>query len=188
MRIVTAHLESISPYSQSKHYEVPKSNKELPKDYEERTWRERCNADVDGNIFIPPQAFKGCLETAARYLSMQIPGKGKSTYTKHFKSGVLVPEGLTLPVTKAKVSGEWLFVPSDGRKGGGKRVMKCFPVVPQWSGEVTFYLLDDMITPDVFEKHLAEAGNFIGIGRFRCENGGYYGRFKVVKLVWRKES
>lgn len=188
MRIVVAKLESVSPYSQSRHYDVPKLPKELHKDYEARTWRNRCNADKDGNIFIPPQAFKGCVETAARYLSMQIPGKGKATYSKHFKSGILVAEGMTLPVTQEKVAGEWHFVPSDGRKGGGSRVMKCFPIIPQWSGEVTYYILDDIITPDVFEKHLKEAGNFIGVGRFRCENGGYYGRFKIISLKWQQEQ
>lgn len=186
MRIVLATLKGISPYSQGKHYEVEKKPKELAKDYEERTWRERCNADKDGRLFIPPQAFKGCVETAARYLGVQIPGKGKATYSKHFKSGILVPEGMPLPITKDKVSGEWLFVPSDGRKGGGKRVMKCFPVIPEWSGQVIYYLLDDIITPDVFEQHLREAGNFIGVGRFRCENGGYYGRFTVEKLEWKQ--
>jgi hypothetical protein len=46
MRIATAHLEGIAPYSQSRHYEVPKLGRatgaetESSKDYEARTWRE----------------------------------------------------------------------------------------------------------------------------------------------------
>jgi hypothetical protein len=31
---------------------------------------------------------------------------------------------------------------------------------------------------------LEEAGKFIGLGRFRPQNGGFYGRFAVAKVVW----
>lgn len=190
MRTAVATLQSVSPYSQSKHYEVPKVGRstgtatESAKDYEERTWRERCHVGPDGHILIPPMAFKNCLAEIAKYLSVQIPGKGKSTYTKHFEAGVMVLDGLPLPQTKETVDGEWLFVPADGKRGSGKRVSKCFPVVRDWKGDVTFHVLDDVITPEVFEQHLREAGNFIGIGRFRPRNNGYYGRFKVEKIRW----
>jgi hypothetical protein len=187
MRICTATLESVSPYSQSRHYTTPKKEKEGPKDYEARTWRDRCNVDEGGKLVIPPMAFKNCISEAAKYLGIQIPGKGKSTYTKHFEAGVLVTDGLPLPIKKEDVQGEWFFVPSDGKRGGGKRVDKCFPVVPKWSGKVVFFIFDDTITQEVFEKHLEQAGKFIGIGRFRPRNNGFYGRFNVVKCDW-KES
>ena len=89
-----------------------------------------------------------------------------------------------LNVKKDDVPGEWYFVPSDGRRGGGSRVKKCFPVIREWSGDVTFHILDDTITQDVFEHHLSEAGKFIGIGRFRPRNNGFYGRFKVDNIKY----
>lgn len=184
MRTAIATLKSISPYSQSRHYEVEKKKKELAKDYEQRTWRERLHVNRDGFVFIPPMAFKNALSEIAQYLGMQVSGKGKNTYTKHFVAGVLVVDGLTLPIKKEDVQGEWLFVPSNGKRGGGKRVAKCFPVIPTWQGDVVFYVLDETITPEVFEEHLKEAGNFIGIGRYRPRNNGYYGRFSVEEIVW----
>lgn len=193
MRIATATLESISPYSQSKHYDteqLPKLGRasgtatESNADYEKRTWRERCHVDGKGHIVIPPMAFKNCLSEIAKYLSVQIPGRGKSTYTKHIEAGIMVLDGLVLPETKDTVDGEWLFVPASGRRGDGKRVSKCFPVIREWTGDVTFHVLDDVVTREVFEQHLVEAGNFIGIGRFRPRNNGYYGRFKVLKVAW----
>ena len=191
MRIATATLQSISPYSQSKFYDVPRvgtrasgTATETPKDYEIRTWRERCHTDATGRIVIPPMAFKNCLSEIAKYLSVQIPGKGKSTYTKHFEAGVMVLEGITLPITKDEVPGEWLYVPSDGRRGGSKRVPKCFPVISEWKGGVTFHILDDVINEETFMQHLKDAGNFIGIGRFRPRNNGYYGRFAVQSIAW----
>jgi hypothetical protein len=142
------------------------------------------HADAEGMVFIPPMAFKNCLSEAAKYLTMQIPGKGKSTYTKHFEAGVLVFEPMPLGVHKDKVSGEWFFVPSDGRRGSGKRVSRCFPVFPKWSGSVVFHIFDPTITKDVFQRHLEEAGKFIGIGRFRPRNNGFYGRFEMKSLKW----
>lgn len=184
MKTAVAKLKSNAPYSQSRHYQVPKLAKENPKDYEARTWRERMHVTEDGQVFIPPMAFKNALSEIAKYLGMQIPGKGKSTYTKHIEAGILVTEPLVLPDKAADVKGEWLFVPADGRRGSGKRVEKCFPYVPSWKGEVTFYVADETVTEDVFRTHLEQAGAFIGIGRFRPRNNGYYGRFTVESVSW----
>lgn len=166
---------------------MPKLARELPKDYEARTWRERMHVNKEGFVFIPPMAFKNCVSEIAKYLGIQIPGKGKSTYTKHFEAGVLVVEGLTLPIKKEDVQGQWLFVPSDGKRGGAKRVDKCFPVIHEWEGQVEFVILDEIITEDVFLKHLEEAGKFIGIGYFRPRNNGYWGRFSVENVKWISE-
>jgi len=48
---------------------------------------------------------------------------------------------------------------------------------------VTFYILDEIITKEVFERTLTMAGQFIGIGRFRPQNNGFYGRFEVVMVI-----
>ena len=185
MKVASVKLKSVSPYSQSKHYDVPKLEKENAKDYEARTWRERLHVNADGKVFIPQMAFKNCLSEAAKYLSIQIPGKGKATYTKHIEGGVLVMEPLVISLKKDDVQGEWLFVPSDGQRGGSKRVNKCFPVITDWSGIVNFQIFDETVTEDVFTYILTEAGKFIGLGRFRPRNNGFYGRFSVEKVSWK---
>lgn len=184
MKTATVRLESVSPYSQSRYHGEEKLNKETSVDYERRTWRSRLHVNDGGHVFIPPMAFKNCLAEAAKFMSRQIPGKGKSTYTKHFEAGLLVTDPVDLGIKAADVQGEWLFVPSDGVRGSGKRVEKCFPVIHEWSGDVTFHVLDDTITEDIFNQHLSEAGNFIGIGRFRPRNNGFYGRFAVRAVTW----
>lgn len=188
MRTAHVTIESISPYSQSRHYKPEKVTQEEQKETsaatEARTWRERCHATEKGQLFIPPMAFKNCLSEVAKFLSVQIPGKGKATYTKHFEAGLLVLEGLELPERKETVLGEWLFVPADGRRGGGKRVEKCFPLIPKWQGTIAVHILDETISREVFQQHIEAAGNFIGVGRFRPRNNGFYGRFKVVKIAW----
>ncbi len=62
--------------------------------------------------------------------------------------------------------------------------MKSFPYIPEWEGIATFYIADETITEDVFKYHLQQAGKFIGLGRFRVRNNGYYGRFKVESIDW----
>ena len=183
-RIVEVEFKGISPYSQSKHIVSPKADKETHEDFEKRTWRERMHVTEDGYVFIPPMAFKNALSESAKFTSTQIPGKGKATYTKHFEAGVLVCDPVVLAIKAEAVPGEWLFVPSDGKRGGGSRVMKCFPVIHEWSGVAIFHVLDDTITGPVFEKTLEEAGSFIGLGRFRPRNNGYYGRFEVTSFEW----
>lgn len=179
MKQCLATLEGVSPYSQSRFHNTEKLDKEGHDAYEKRTWKNRLHVTEGGNVFIPPMAFKNCLSECAKYLAMQIPGKGKSTYTKHFVSGVLITDPIELPIKVEDVDGEWLHVPSDGVRGGTKRVLKCFPYIPQWKADVMFYIFDDTITQDVFKYHLDQAGKFIGIGRFRPKNNGYYGRFKI---------
>jgi len=133
---------------------------------------------------MPPMAFKNCLSEAAKFLSHRIPGKGKATYTKHFEAGVLVTDALVLPIKKESVEGQWLFVPSDGKRGSGSRVDKCFPVIKEWEGDVTFFILDETIDEAAFKEHLEEAGKFIGLGYFRPRNNGFWGRFSVEAIKW----
>lgn len=186
MRTATVTLKSAAPYSQRQAYErgVPKLEKEKADDYEARTWRNAIHFDSDGIVFIPSTALKNCLADAAKYLSIQIPGKGKATYTKHFEAGVLVPEPLSLGVKVADVQGLWRFVPADGKPGSGRRVWKCFGVIPSWEATGDVYILDETITKSVFETVLGEAGKFIGMGVWRPRRNGNYGRFEVTKCKW----
>lgn len=187
MKIATAHLKSVSPYSQNRKHNAPNINdKESASDKEARTWRERLHVNKDGYIFIPPMVFKKTLEEAAQFLSQRIPGKGKATYTKHFAAGVLCTEPLVLPIRKEDAKENWLSLPSNGKRGSGGRVDKCIPVIEEWEGKVDFLILDETITKDIFTSTLIDAGRFIGIGNFRPINRGYFGRFEVIKVDWKE--
>jgi hypothetical protein len=184
MKKAIVKLKSTSTYGQSKQYNVPKLPKELHGDYEERTWRERCHYDKEGKVFIPGNQFANSIRTAAKYANLQIPGKGKSTYTKHFESGIMVLDNVALNATKDTIDRVSLNVPSDGMVGGSKRVLKNFPYVPEWEGTVTYHILDDIITPDVFEQVLRTSGELIGIGFWRPRNRGMWGRFQIEDIKW----
>lgn len=207
--------------SHSKPHCTPKLSKENAEDYEARTWQNRLHYDDDG-VYIPAMMLKNTIAAAAKFLSISIPGKGKSTYTKHFEAGVLVtekialysgvngeriipptPEGLV--VAKAmrselsdadaktlegyerqphEVYADWIFTPSDGTPGGGRRVWKCYPMISNWTGDAEIFVLDDTITEEVFKNVLIQAGQLIGMGRHRVRNRGTYGQFAVDSFEW----
>ena len=187
MKTAICKLKSTSPYSQGRFHQTEKLEKELHADYEIRTWREKLHyLPETGQIFIPPMSFANSLKEAAKYLNIQIPGKGKSTFTKNFEAGIMVTEPLLINAYKDTVESETIHVPSDGRRGGTTRVLKTFPLIRKWEGTVMFYILDDIITSDVFTTVLEASGNLIGIGRFRPRNCGYYGRFEIIDIKWNK--
>lgn len=182
MKTCIATLASSGPYSASRAHEAEKLPKELADDYEKRTWREKAHIK-DGKVFIPPMGFKMALDRAAKMLGRQIPGKGKATYTKFFESGVLCIDPVFIASTD-EIQCERVHANADGVRGSGKRVWRLFPRVDDWRADVTFHIISPEITEEVFEEALQQAGSFVGIGRFRPERGGFFGRFRVEKTAW----
>lgn len=184
MKTVEVDLISTAPYSQSRKHDTPRKEKETWDDYETRTWREKCTTDDQGNVVIPAMSFKQALDSVAKRLGEQIPGRGKNTYTKHFAGGVICERDVPLGVKKNESPAITISANADGKRGSGKRVNRTFPQWPTWKATANFAILDDQVTEAVFERHLTEAGRFIGIGRFRPENGGLNGRFRPIAFRW----
>ena len=183
-------IDGVTPYSQSKFHNTPKIGQEKPDDHEKRTWQERVHLRPDGVAVVPLMSLKIALDSAAKY-QRKIAGHGNATYSKRFLSGVLVQDEITLLDARGKEAtldsfeGEWLHLNSDGVRGSGKRVMRCMPKLPApWQARATLYVLDSIITKPVLEKAITDAGRFVGLGRFRPEKGGFYGRFTLRSCDW----
>lgn len=187
MKIAIAHLESTSPYSQSKYVTEKKTRNEKDLDFEERIWRKRCHVDEKGMVVIPGIQFKKSLEEAAKYKSIQIPGKNRQTYTKHFLAGMLCLDNLSTGIHVDKIEPETVLCDARGKRDGTTRVPRIYPRVPSWKGAIKFLILDEIIEPEVFKTHLIDAGQFVGLGRWRAGHGGMYGRFVVKSVDWKDE-
>lgn len=186
-RILTAQLVGISPYSQSRAHDEPKiDEKESHDAYDRRTWRSKAHIDPEtGQVVIPAMGLKMAIAEAARRLAIKIPGKRGATYTKNILSGILVIQNMPLGITKDDLREELVFANADGKRGSGTRVFRRFPMIPSgWKATAEIYVIDSEIPEDVVERCLREAGNLIGIGRFRPQNGGYLGRFEVASVKW----
>lgn len=187
VRTLIAVLKGISPYSQSKAHDEPKvDEKESADAYDKRTWRCKAHINEHGNVVIPSMGLKMAIAEAARRLAIKIPGKRNATYSKNILSGVLVSADVDLGIPLSDLKEEVVFANADGVRGSGKRVFRRFPMVPiGWQGTVEIHVIDSEIPPDIIERCLAEAGNLIGIGRFRPEKGGFLGRFDVTRSQWK---
>jgi len=189
MQVAIAKIKGTSPLlfgRQIDSEDHPKKAKETHDAYEKRTWRERCHYTKDGTLYVPAFALKRMLENTAKYKGDKIKGQGQKTWTAKFRAGLQVENDMLLKSSPKveDVPGMWKSVPSDGKSGGAKRVKRCFPIVQEWEGEVRILLLDPFIQRDVVEEYLRQAGVVNGLGTWRPQNGGNYGRFNVVSVSW----
>jgi hypothetical protein len=184
MKTAIVRIESAAPLTQSRKHDLPKLEREAADAYEQRTWKDKAHVNSDGKIEIPAFALKCALVSAARYSGDQIPGKGKSTWTKKLQSGVIIPENAVTNCTVDSITPITINANSDGVRGSGKRVFRTFPQLLKWSAEFTVIVCDELVTEPVLQKYFTYAGQFIGIGQYRPENGGTNGRFsaKVVSF------
>lgn len=182
MKTATIELTSAAPMTQSRKHNVPKLERELSDAYESRTWKEKAHLNEGGFITIPAFALKCSLTAAAKYSGEQIPGKGKSTWTKKFQSGVIIPEDAITDCTTADIKPTTINANADGVRGSGKRVERTFPTVHKWKAKLTVFIADEIITREILERFFTMAGQFVGVGQYRPENGGVNGRFSVKVL------
>jgi hypothetical protein len=190
MRRVKVYLENIpgSPYSQSAKHDTPFLDREQHDAWEQRTWRNKMTTNKDDVVCVPAMAFKQCIDTAAQKIGEKVKGRRGATYKNFFASGFFceadVPLANGKPIKKADVESVQISANADGVRGSGKRVPRRFPLIPKWHGVAMFTIVDDLLTPEIFEQHVKSAGIVVGIGRFRPEKGGTNGRFKAVKFEW----
>ena len=189
MKTAIVTLKSASPYSQSRYHNTPKNEQESNEAYEERTWREKGHYDEKDEMFIPPMALKNAIDDGVKFRKRKGPNGGASTWTKNFTSGIMIMDPIPLGVQKDDVGMFGGMMDTQGGKGNAaksSRVYRMFPEVKEWESKVTVYVLDDAITEGIFEEVLKDTGMFIGIGRFRPQNGGFNGRFSVEKIEWQE--
>jgi hypothetical protein len=186
--VATLTLEGLAPYSQSRQHDDPFLEGESHDAYDKRTWRSKQTVAVrDGKptVVVPAHGLHQSIAAGAKYSKRQIPGQGKATWTAKFLSGIALLENPALNIDPDAVNFVVISANADGVRGSGRRVPRRFPVIDVgWSFTTDVYILDAIITEDVFREMVEIAGMFIGLGRFRPEKGGNNGRYRIKQLVW----
>lgn len=180
----TVTLRGIAPLSQSRMHNTEFLDGESHNAYDQRTWREKCNFDRDGNVFVPAMAMKQAMDAAAKRLAIPDPDNRRASLTKYFVSDVICEQHLLIGVKKDDMPSVTISANSDGVRGSGKRVPRTFPQTSEWGGTTSFLVMDEKVNKEVFEKVLRCAGQSVGVGQFRPERGGMNGRFEVVKTKY----
>jgi hypothetical protein len=179
-------LKGTAPLSQSKQHQAEWLDGESNEDFDKRTWREKCNYDDDGIVFVPAMAFKQAMDTAAKRLAIADPDNKRANLTKYFVSDVICENNLSLGVRKEDMPSIRISANVDGVRGSGKRVPRTLPQIQEWAGQTSFLIMEEKIKPEIFQKVLATAGRSIGVGQFRPEKGGLNGRFEIQKIKFEK--
>lgn len=190
MRRCRVTIAGLSPYSQSAAHDTPELDREGNDDYDARTWREKCTINAKGEVCIPAMAIKQMLDTTAFKLGEKVPNRKGAMYRSFFASGVncttdpIVTNGTGKAFRKADAIERKISANPRGIRGGSGRVPRRFPEFHDWHAVVEVVVIDDIVTRAILEQHLRAAGMIVGIGRFRPENGGTNGRFRVEKIEW----
>lgn len=186
MRDVHISIEGITPYSPSKYFEPDVKKGETKDAHERRRWREKAHVDEDGVIYIPGVSFKMAIDEVSALLNEKIPGKGNQTFTGQFATGVVAMADVSLGVKVDEVKPVQIFAHANGKRGPGTRVMRWFPYVPKWSGELHLRVLNDTLPEEVIERYVEQAGMLAGVGRGRpiTRSAAGNGRFKPTSFRW----
>ncbi len=191
-RAFSAKIVGITPYSQSKMLFIPRDKGEDWAAWEARVWRDKMHTmAVDGVkvMAIPGDAIRQCVCEYAAQVGERIEGKGMKTWKKPFVTGVRVfndvPTNAVVDGDKSVLYSETNMCDAQGGKGsaGGSRVPRTFPCIPQgWTANPLFLIVDDLISVSKFTEYLERSGYQIGVGRWRPQNGGSKGMFRVESV------
>ena len=129
----------------------------------------------DGVIYQPATHIDRALIEAGKKL--KVKGQGKATYSKLFGSMVAVEE-FEIQHKKQDYTIHKCLVVIPATKG---RVMRYRPMFKNWALE--FHIeFEDEISPEVVKEALEIAGRYVGIGDWRPEKKGKFGKFQVTEF------
>ena len=143
--------------------------------------------DDDGNIGITAEMMCASLKGAGRDVPFGTGRSKVSTATSTKLFGFFGIEQVFLPFE----AGFTAWVP-DVRRGknpnGGEAVCLCRPKINIWALEFDVWYDENLVRLDTIESLFTIAGRTQGLGDFRPNCGGPFGRFRVESIVDVDES
>ncbi len=131
--------------------------------------------DEGGELYLPGVNLWRSLISAAAFSK----GKGRASLQKPAAACLLVtPERLMLGTKKYAIDSRAVVVPAT--RG---RVVRHRPRLNEWSVVFTLEFDDALISANEVRRVVDDAGLRVGVGDFRPEKKGPYGRFSVTS--WR---
>lgn len=129
----------------------------------------------EGEIYQPSEHILQAIIEAGKKIKMK--GAGKATYSKIFGSMVFVePDVLIHKIQKYEIYKKLVVIPST--KG---RIMRYRPMLKNW--KLCFKILaEEEIQGSVLKEALEIAGKYSGIGDWRPQKKGVFGKFQVTSF------
>ena len=141
----------------------------------------RLYRNLDGTLYLPTAAFRKCL-VSIKHMTL-----GKTTAASVLRSSVftVAPKTPLLYPKSSKPIKEFEVIPHvvTNRKtaGGLSRLVAFRPVINEWAADLMLSIDVGQLADPASDitKFLNRQGVKCGVGCFRVENGGEYGRFKA---------
>lgn len=184
MKKYKVEVTGITPLLQNKPeemgFDVQWIEKQATTNWEKEALK-KLYVDTDGKVYQPGTHIERALIEAGKKIKMK--GAGKSNYSKLFGSMVSVEEYEILHVfPKYEIHKSLVVIPST--KG---RVMRYRPMFKKWA--LQFHILaEDEVAADVVKEAMEIAGKYGGLGDWRPEKKGKFGKFQVTSFKEVKEK
>jgi len=132
--------------------------------------------DEKGNVLLPATYLRNSIVEASK--QFKIVGKGKSTYSKLVASTVQI-EPFYLKLDAGKYEVFRISAVNPMTKG---RMMTERPKYDKWKASFEIVLNDESVPVSVMNEILEQAGKYVGIGDWRPEKKGMFGKFMIVEF------
>lgn len=167
-RFNQASIEGDSP---GKPGTKKRSGAVLKNDYTEKLYRL-----PDGKIYTPANHITGCLINAGK--NFKIMGKGKASYSKLLGSVVEVEDEALIH----KIQDYDSFTTTAVNPMTKGRIVITRPIMRKWSFDFVLKIADDGLPANIVKQILDYGGLYVGIGDWRPDKKGKYGKFMVTKF------
>ena len=129
----------------------------------------------EGKPHIPAVYFRNSIVEASK--QFKISGKGKSTYSK------IVGATVDVAPDMIQIKGEYtVFKVAAVNPMTKGRMMVSRPRFDHWTAKFQVILNDDGVPPTVIHEILEQAGHYVGIGDWRPEKKGVFGKFLITSF------
>ena len=129
-------------------------------------------------LIIPQHVLQALMLNAAKKRKL---GKSVGAGLQVVGSAILSYPDSGLTFDELYQKDEYRFFRNVRNPGTGSKVMLMRPIIPEWSAVFSIRYYDDLFNANDIQQMLAVASDQIGIGDWRPEKYGSYGRFEVVE-------
>jgi len=130
----------------------------------------------NGVFFLPGEHIRGALINAGAMVKSKVGNARKSM--KNIVAGMffVFPEKLPLPQNYV------IDKRSAVNKNIKGRVISIRPKWEEWKTQFELHVDNDTITKETVKEIIENAGQYIGVGSFRPQCNGMFGRFKITQF------
>jgi len=138
-----------------------------------------CYRDPDGDACFPGNGFRASIVVASgQFREHGRSVKSKMSCIRVVEDMVKLRDKVGTPLTTYVIDERRVVIKSGGRSNG---IIRARPRFDVWYAEFVIEYDAKMVLPEMIIQSMEAAGARIGIGNYRGNCGGHYGRFEILE-------